>query len=168
MATAEMHAAKAVAPASAMTSAEMSATAVTAAAVTATAASRQRRTRQHGRDNQNGNSNAGLRHVICSGLIYSNDAGMNRKFPAPKSAQGQSRHFHRAPLTSGLPQLADILRGIRHVSKVPIADKMLMRHGSDPDQSISDRRHHQTGMNSRRLIRSPHPHDRAASEVSSA
>ena len=98
MATAEMHAAKAVAPASAMTSAEMSATAVTttavtAAAVTATAASRQRRTRQHGRDNQNGNSNAGLRHVICSGLIYSNDAGMNRKFPAPKSAQGQSRRF---------------------------------------------------------------------------
>jgi hypothetical protein len=31
---------------------------------------------------------------------------------------GQSRHFDRAPLTSGLPQLADILRVIRHVSKV--------------------------------------------------
>jgi hypothetical protein len=66
---AEMHTAKAVAPASAMTSAEMtsaemSATAVTATAVTTaavtTAASRQRRTRQHARDNQNGNSNAEL------------------------------------------------------------------------------------------------------------
>jgi hypothetical protein len=83
-ATAEMHAAKAMA--SAMTSSEMSATAVTAATVTAatvtTTASRQRRTRQHRRDNQNGNSNAKLRHVICSGLIaYSNDAGRNRKFP---------------------------------------------------------------------------------------
>jgi hypothetical protein len=90
MATAEMHAAKAVGPASAMTSAEMSATAVTAAAVTATAASRQRRTRQHGRDNQNGNSNAGLRHVICSGPIYSNDAGMNRKFPRAEVSSGSN------------------------------------------------------------------------------
>jgi hypothetical protein len=94
MATAEMHTAKAVA--SAMTSAEMSATAVTTTAVTTTAvttaavtatASRQRRTRQHGRDNQNGNSNAGLRHAICSGLVaFSIDAGRNRKFPAPMCA----------------------------------------------------------------------------------
>jgi hypothetical protein len=94
VAAAQMHATKAVAPASAMTSAEMTSAAVSAPAVTAatvtTTASRQRRTRQHGRDNQNGNSNAKLRHVICSGLIaYSNDAGRNRKFPAPKSAQGQ-------------------------------------------------------------------------------
>jgi hypothetical protein len=59
VATTEMHAAKAVP--SAMTTAEMSATAVTT--------SRQRRTRQHGCDNQNGNSDAGLRHVICSSLI---------------------------------------------------------------------------------------------------
>jgi hypothetical protein len=87
VATAEMHATKAMA--SAMTAAEMSATAVTTAAMStaamstaAVSTSRQRRTRQHGRDNQNGNSNAGLRHVICSGLIaYSNDAGRNRKFP---------------------------------------------------------------------------------------
>jgi hypothetical protein len=35
--------------------------------------------------------------------------------------RGQSRHFDRAPLTSGFPQLADILRVIRHVSKVPTA-----------------------------------------------
>jgi hypothetical protein len=34
---------------------------------------------------------------------------------------GHSRHFDRAPLTSGLLQLADILRVIRHVSKVPTA-----------------------------------------------
>jgi hypothetical protein len=96
VATSEMHAAEAVAPAvtsAEMSSAEMSAPAVTAATVTTTTvtttASSQRRTRQHGRDNQNGNSNAKLRHVICSGLIaYSNDAGRNRKFPAPKSAQG--------------------------------------------------------------------------------
>jgi hypothetical protein len=33
-----------------------------------------------------------------------------------------SRHFDRAPLTSGRPRLADILRAIRHVSKVPEAE----------------------------------------------
>jgi hypothetical protein len=33
--------------------------------------------------------------------------------------QHQSRHVDRAPLTSGFPQIADILRVIRHVSKVP-------------------------------------------------
>jgi len=33
---------------------------------------------------------------------------------------GQLRHFDRAPLTSGLPQLADILRVNRHVLNVPI------------------------------------------------
>jgi hypothetical protein len=32
---------------------------------------------------------------------------------------GHSRHFDHAPLTSGLPRLADILKGSRHVSKVP-------------------------------------------------
>src|ERR1700694_5204208 len=37
----------------------------------------------------------------------------------PDHTLGQSRHFDRAPLTSGLPRLADILRVIRHVSKVP-------------------------------------------------
>jgi hypothetical protein len=71
-----MHAAVAPAAemAAAMTSAEMSATAVTAtsvaAAVTsASAASCQGRIRQHGSDNQDCNSNAGLRHGICSGSI---------------------------------------------------------------------------------------------------
>ena len=38
------------------------------------------------------------------------------------TAEGQSRHFDRAQLTSGLPQLADVLRVIRHVRKGPIAD----------------------------------------------
>src|SRR5512146_1850769 len=33
--------------------------------------------------------------------------------------RGQSRHFDRVPRTSGLPQLADLLRGIRDVSNVP-------------------------------------------------
>jgi hypothetical protein len=35
---------------------------------------------------------------------------------------GQTRHFERAAPTSGLPRLADILRVIRQVSKVPIGD----------------------------------------------
>ena len=38
------------------------------------------------------------------------------------SGWGQSRHFDRVPLTTGLPQLAEILRVIRHVSKVPTAE----------------------------------------------
>jgi hypothetical protein len=33
---------------------------------------------------------------------------------------GQSRHFDREALTSDLPQQADILSVLRHVSKVPI------------------------------------------------
>jgi hypothetical protein len=35
------------------------------------------------------------------------------------SVQGQSRHFNCAPTSSGLARLADIIRIIRHVSKVP-------------------------------------------------
>jgi hypothetical protein len=38
------------------------------------------------------------------------------------SPSGQSRHFDRAPLTSDLARLADILGFIRHVAKVPTAD----------------------------------------------
>jgi hypothetical protein len=37
----------------------------------------------------------------------------------PDHTLGQSRHFDRAPFTSGLSRLADILRVIRHVAKVP-------------------------------------------------
>jgi hypothetical protein len=37
------------------------------------------------------------------------------------SATGHSRRSDRAPFTSGLPQLADILRVGRHVSNVPEA-----------------------------------------------
>jgi len=36
------------------------------------------------------------------------------------SALGQNRRFDSRPATSGLPRLADILRVIRHVFKVPI------------------------------------------------
>jgi len=35
---------------------------------------------------------------------------------------GHSRRIERAPFTSGLPRLADILRVGRHVSKVPTSD----------------------------------------------
>jgi hypothetical protein len=74
VATAEMHAAEPVASTSEMTSAEvtsateMSTATVSAATVTATTAVTatapcQSRTRQHGRDNQNGNSNARLQHA---------------------------------------------------------------------------------------------------------
>jgi hypothetical protein len=38
------------------------------------------------------------------------------------SLVGQSRHSDAAPVTSGLPRLADILRVSRHVSNVPEAD----------------------------------------------
>jgi hypothetical protein len=38
------------------------------------------------------------------------------------SGMGQSRHFDRAPSTSGLARLADILRVIRHVSNVLTGD----------------------------------------------
>jgi hypothetical protein len=77
-ATAEMHAA--VAPAAKMAATSVTATSVATAAVTAaSAAFCQRRTRQHGRDHQNCNSNEGLRHIICSGLIVLlNDAGRNQ------------------------------------------------------------------------------------------
>ena len=43
-------------------------------------------------------------------------------FHASRSHLGQSRHFARAPLTSGLPRLADIPRVSRHVRKVPIPE----------------------------------------------
>src|SRR5439155_20669073 len=35
---------------------------------------------------------------------------------------GQTRHFDRVPITSGLPQQADLLRVRRHVSNVPITE----------------------------------------------
>ena len=37
------------------------------------------------------------------------------------SGAGQSRHLDRAPLTSGLPRVADIFSVCRHVSKAPTA-----------------------------------------------
>jgi len=39
-----------------------------------------------------------------------------------KSELGQSRHFSRAPMTSGLPRQADILSARRHVSKGRVED----------------------------------------------
>jgi hypothetical protein len=43
-------------------------------------------------------------------------------WPEPMSESGQTRHFDRAPDTSGLPLKADMARYSRHVSKVPEAD----------------------------------------------
>jgi hypothetical protein len=40
----------------------------------------------------------------------------------PMTAPGQSRHFDRSPLTSGLPPETDILKAGRHVSKVPTTE----------------------------------------------
>jgi hypothetical protein len=37
----------------------------------------------------------------------------------PMSRLGHSRHFDRAPLTSGLPRTPDMLSARRHVAKVP-------------------------------------------------
>ena len=47
-------------------------------------------------------------------------------------SQGHSRHFDRAPVTSGLPQQADNPGAGQHVSKVPQADVALSlrHHGS--------------------------------------
>jgi hypothetical protein len=53
------------------------------------------------------------------------------------SLVGQSRHFARAPLTSGLPRLADILRVIRHVSKVPTCD---IERAGRPKEKAAGRR----------------------------
>jgi hypothetical protein len=41
---------------------------------------------------------------------------------SPMSQLGQSRRFHRAPITSGLPREADIFRVRRYVSKVPTTE----------------------------------------------
>ena len=38
------------------------------------------------------------------------------------SGPGQTRHFDRAPITSGLLQQADLLKVRRHVSNVPISE----------------------------------------------
>jgi hypothetical protein len=48
------------------------------------------------------------------------------------SARGQSRHFHHGPVTSGLPQEADIFGVRRHVSKVPTTD---VQYRSQPSKA---------------------------------
>jgi hypothetical protein len=58
--------------------------------------------------------------------------GMHQRSPAFRrhdqrcgrrmSGSGPSRHFDRAPITSGLPRLADIFRDRRHVSRVPATE----------------------------------------------
>jgi hypothetical protein len=62
---------------------------------------------------------------MCGGLLFEGCNAVRIKHPVRKPDKvrsGKSRHFDRAPLTSGLPRLADILRVIRHVSKVPKGD----------------------------------------------
>src|SRR4051794_11523627 len=93
----EMHAAKAVASASAMTSAEMTSAAVAAATVT-TAASRQRRTRQQARDNQNGNSHPGLRHVIAPASLSARPHyQLKRRLEEPKVPREEVVRSHSLP-----------------------------------------------------------------------
>jgi hypothetical protein len=46
------------------------------------------------------------------------------------TAKGQTRHFDRATITSGLPLLADNFRAGRHVSKVPITEAAQIERGA--------------------------------------
>jgi hypothetical protein len=62
-----------------------------------------------------------------------------------KSEMGQSRHFNRAALTSGLPRSADILRIHQHVSNVPQGDitslfNQLVRAGEDARRQLEAER----------------------------
>jgi hypothetical protein len=54
------------------------------------------------------------------------------------SAVGQSRRFDGTSTTSGLPQLADIFRGRRHVSKVPQADRAHLIGPRGHEDLVSD------------------------------
>src|SRR5216684_3235762 len=66
---------------------------------------------------------AGNPHATFCGsrgrVTASGDPVLGVKFPGPTR---HSRHFDRAPITSGLPRLADIFRDRLHVSKVPKGD----------------------------------------------
>jgi hypothetical protein len=48
------------------------------------------------------------------------EMGMRSTVLRPMTALGQSRHFDRPPVTSGLPQLTDIPRPAQLVRFVPI------------------------------------------------
>ena len=52
------------------------------------------------------------------------------------SASGQSRRFGGRPTTSGTPRLADILRGSRHVSKVPLPDSCIAANCASFDHLV--------------------------------
>jgi hypothetical protein len=52
------------------------------------------------------------------------------------SQLGQSRHFDRAPLTSGLPQQADIFRVERHVLNVPATEVTNIHFGHQSAREI--------------------------------
>jgi hypothetical protein len=62
------------------------------------------------------------------------------------SLPGQSRHFDRAPLTSGLPRLADILSVIRHVSQVPISEVATAHSITSSTRSV-DNKDHRSAVN---------------------
>ena len=55
------------------------------------------------------------RNRSCAKALISKENNANAR---PDHTLGRSRHFDRAPFTSGLPRLADILRVIQHVAKV--------------------------------------------------
>ena len=98
-----MHAAKAMP--SGMTAAEMSAAAVTTAAVSA--ASRQRCSRQHGRDNQKGNSNPGLRHVIAPASLSAPPHPPTQMTPGgtESSPRGSRSGAFNMPMTCSTPSV---------------------------------------------------------------
>jgi hypothetical protein len=61
--------------------------------------------------------------VVSPANLRSNIKRAKAKNMRPSMSEfGQSRHIDGAPLTSGLPRLADILGVIWHVSKVPTSD----------------------------------------------
>lgn len=57
------------------------------------------------------------------------------------SLVGQTRHFGRAPMTSGLPRQADILSACRHVSNVPLPEvkDRLTRWKTEPPKASANK-----------------------------
>ena len=70
-----------------------------------------------------------VRLVVVRGLQRRADKTPLRK--PDKVRLGKSRHFDRAPLTSDLPRLADVLWVGRHVAEVPLSDMLPFRRMQD-------------------------------------
>ena len=55
-------------------------------------------------------------------MVRFTSANRHKSRSCRRSESGQSRRFDGQPITSGLPRLADVFGGCRHVAKVPTAD----------------------------------------------